>query len=155
MIKATPLTERSWILYENTVRQGLMRLTTDEEYLIMNGPYSGKYSTVIALNKAVKSKVTFERLKEKKEQEKDEIGGYPVKHASVFEIDPKDGLNLYTKIEGSNDIYVAGYFSVKGKDKWQTVFCPRYNSLKETTFHGSYKSKMDADHETTIENKKE
>ena len=152
MISATPLTERSWILFENSERCGLMRLSEQEEYTILGGPYAGKYKNIDELNTA--TKVKFEKLKTNKEQEKAEIGEYPVKHDTVFEKEPKDGLYLYTKIEGSKDIYVAGYFSIKGNDKWSTVFCPRYKIIKDTEFHGPYKSKMDADRETKIENSK-
>ena len=154
MIKATPMTEKSWILFEDTERCGLMRLSKDGEYIVTGGPYKGKYADVDKLNEATKVKVKFEKLKENKEQEKTEIGEYPVKHDTAFEVEPKDGLHLYTKIEGSKDVYAAGYFSIKGKEKWQTVFCPRHKVLNDAEYHGPYKSKIDADHETRIENNK-
>ena len=131
-----------------------MRLSENNEYFILGGPYKGKYTDLEALNKATNDAIKFEKLKVNKDQEKAEVGDYPVKHDAAYELDPKDGLYLYTKIEGSKDIYVAGYFSIKGNEKWQTVFCPRYKIIKDTTFHGPYKSKMDADHETRIENNK-
>ena len=154
MINAVPMTEKSWILYDKTVRCGLMRLIDEKEYSILGGPYAGKYDNLKTLKETIK-KITFKKYKVNKEQEKAIVGGFPVKHDTAHEVDEEEGIHLYTKLEGSKDIYAAGYFSVNTKNKWQTVFSPRHKTLKDNNFHGPYKSKMDADRETKIENKKE
>lgn len=154
MIKAVPMTENSWILYDKSERKGLMRIVDEKGYAILGGPYAGKYDDLKALKSAVDGKLTFEKMKANKTIEKSTVGEYPIKHDTYFEVEDESDLFLYTKIEGSKDVYAAGYFSVKGKEKWQTVFSPRHKSLIETSFHGPYKSKMDADHETKMENNK-
>ncbi len=153
MIKAVPMTEKSWLLYKKTERCGIMRLTDKNEYVIMGGEYSGSYKNKKALKDAL-NEIVFEKPKTNKEQEKSLVGDFPVKHDTVFEIGEVDGLYPYTKIEGSTDIYVAGYFSVKNKEKWQTVFSPRLKTLEEVDFHGPYKSKIESDQEAKMENNK-
>lgn len=154
MIEAIPMTEKSWILYNKSERCGLMRLIDETGYSVLGGPYAGKYDDLKNLKDTVKD-ITFKKLVVNKEQEKAIVSEFPVKHDPVFEAGIEEGVHLYTKIEGSKDVYAAGYFSVKTKNKWQTVFCPRYKTLGENLFHGPYKSKMDAENETKIENKKE
>ena len=154
MIKAVPMTEKSWILYDKSTRCGLMRLIDEKEYSVLGGPYAGKYDNLKKLKETLKE-VTFQKLVLNKEQEKAIVCDFPVKHDTAIEVGEEDGIQLYTKIEGSKDVYAAGYFSVNTKDKWQTVFCPRYKTLQDNKYHGPYKSKMDADHESRIENKKE
>lgn len=153
MIKAVPMTEKSWLLYKKTERCGIMRLNSEKQFVIMGGEYSGTYSSKKALNEKL-TKVVFEKQKINKDQEKSVVGDFPVKHDTVFELGEVDGLHPYTKIEGSTDIYVAGYFSIKNKEKWQTVFSPRLKTLEEIDFCGPHKSKIDADHETKMENNK-
>lgn len=154
MIKAVPMTESSWILFNKLERCGLMRLIEDTGYVIIGGSYAGKYKNTKKLEEAFSDKIKFEKLKTNVEQEKLLLSVYPVKHDAVFELEIENNIHYYTKIEGSKDIYAAGYFCVKMKDKWQTVFCPRKKTIVDNVFHGPYKSKMDADHETKIENNK-
>jgi len=116
MINAIPITEKSWILYEKMERCGLMRLVDNTKYTIMGGPYAGKYDNLKELEKTL-NKLTFEKMKVNKEIEKATVGDFPIKHDTAHEIKSVDNLRLYTKIEGSKDIYAAGYFSIKTNDK--------------------------------------
>lgn len=152
MIKAKPITENSWILFNKLERCGLMR-KLDVGYVVIGGSAFGEYDEIKTLEEII-GKITFEKLKINVEHEKLILDDFPVKHDSVFEKEIVDNIHLYTKIEGSKDVYAAGYFSVKSKDKWQTVFCPRYKTIENNEFHGPYKSKMEADHETKMENNK-
>jgi len=153
MINAEPMTEKSWILYEKTTRKGLMRLTNDEEYTILGGPNAGKYPDLKSLTDKL-GEVTFGKIKASAVQEKEIVGEYPIKHDTYHEVESIDSLSLYTKKEGSKDVYAAGYFSVNSKGKWQTSFSPRYKSLEDNEYHGPFKSKMEADQETKMENNK-
>lgn len=154
MIKAEPMTEKSWILYKKFEKCGLMRKVNETGYAVMGGPYAGTYTNLKALKETLGDKLTFEKMKTSKVAEKSVLDGFPVKHDTCHEIEHEGLPYLYTKIEGSKDIYAAGYFSVKGNSVWQTVFCPRNKVLKNDENRGPFKSKMDADHETKMENKK-
>lgn len=153
MIKAKPITENSWILFNKLERCGLMR-KLDEGYIVIGGVIPGEYDGIKSVEGAVGGKISFEKLKINVENEKQILGDFPIKHDSVFEKEVVENIHLYTKIEGSRDVYAGGYYSVKSKDKWQTVFCPRYKTIENNEFHGPYKSKMEADQETKMENNK-
>ncbi len=153
MIKATALTEKSWLLSRRTGKLGLLR-ETEKGYAILGGPHPGKYSNLEKLEKKFEEKIKFVAAKTiKEEKEETDIGGYPVKHNPVFLVESDENLHLYSKKEGSSDLYVAGYFCIRFKGKWQSSFCPRYKTLDEHPWKGPFKDKMTMDHTIRVENR--
>lgn len=154
MIKATELTPKSWLLSTVNKRFGLLRKTENDEYVIIGGPYSGKYSQLGKLETALGQPIKF--IKPIKEEEKNPIfvEGYPVKHEPIFLVESDSNYYVYAKKEGSQDQYGAGYFCIQFKGKWQGGYCPRIKTLFDHPWIGPFKTKLEMDHTIRIENNK-
>lgn len=151
MIKATKLTEKSWILSRKRSRCGLMR-QNNEGYTIMGGSFAGTYTNISDIEKESGEKIKFIEPKIKEDKEPIFLDEYPVKADEVFDVSTEQGFPTYTKREGSLDIYAAGYWCIKFKDSWHGHFCPRTKTLKENEHIGPLKTKLEMDHTLRIEN---
>lgn len=154
MIKATPLTETSWLLTEDFRRAGLMRKLSGDKFSIIGGEFSGIYTSVDDFTSKTNKIIDFKQEDTKKEVIK-EVNGYPIKHDESFEIMEEKQYSTYSKKEKSEDRYAAGYFSIQFKNKWQQSFCPRVNTLVNNPFYGPFKTKMELDHYIKTENSKQ
>lgn len=154
MIKATELTPNSWLLSTSVKKLGLLRKTINEEYAIIGGPYSGKYTKLEDLEKITKQSIQFIKSEKKKEKEQVFIEGYPVKHDIIFLVKSDANYYVYTKKEGSQDYYGAGYFCIQFKGKWQGGYCPRTKTLDDHPWIGPFKTKVEMDHTAKVENNK-
>ena len=136
MIKATTLTKKSWLLSKRIGKLGLLRKIEDG-YAIMGGPFPGEYIDLKTLESKFGEKFKFvEAKKIREEKEETVIEGYPAKHSPVFLIESDENLHTYSKKEGSTDIYVAGYFCIQFKGKWQSSPCNR-------KYYGHHRAKAD------------
>ncbi len=154
MIKATELTPKSWLLSKSSKKLGLLRETKNDGYAIIGGPYSGDYSELKDLEKATGQPIKFVKPEKKEEKDPIFVEGYPVKHEPIFLIESDVHYFVYTKKEGSQDQYGAGYFCIQFKGKWQSSYCPRIKTLEEHPWIGPFKTKLEMDHTIRVENNK-
>ena len=154
MVKATQLTENSWLMQTKTQRIGLLTLG-NSGYRLIGGPFDGEYVDTKSLEDKVGT-VTFVKPKNESKQDDKmlEIEGFPVKHDQYFLVDSTDDFHTYVKREGSEDYYLAGYFCIQFNGKWQPAFCPRVNTLSEYAFKGPFKDKLTMNHTIRVENGK-
>jgi len=152
MIKAVQLTEKSWILYNNRQKCGLMR-TNGEGYSILGEPFYGDYMSFEDLQEKVGDTFKFVESKIKKESEENFLEEYPVKHIEIFDTILEE-YPTYSKKQNSNDRYAAGYYGVKFKGSWVPKYCPRVKTLKDYPYIGPFKDKISRDHILRIENNK-
>lgn len=153
MIKATQLTEKSWLLMKKRTRCGLMR-KEGEAYSIMGGPFSGTYVNLQALEKGVGDEFNFVEPTVKEETDPVFLEEYPVKVDEVFNVDTEHGYPTYTKKEGSTDVYAAGYWCINFNGNWHGHYCPRNKTLLENETIGPLKTKLEMDHSLRVENGK-
>ncbi len=153
MIKATRLTEKSWLLMRKRTRCGLMR-KEGESYSIMGGTLSGKYENLETLENQTGEKFNFVEPKVKEDKDPIFLEGYPVKVDEVFIVETENEYPTYTKIEGSLDIYAAGYWCINFNGNWHPHYCPRIKTLSENEHIGPLKTKLEMDHFLRIENNK-
>lgn len=152
MIKANRMTERSWLLQSRIERMGILRFTNNK-YSIIGGDHAGEYSDQKDLEQALGGKIKFvEPRTEKSNTDQLLIEGYPIKHDQYFLIASEDNLHTYVKREGSDDFYMAGYFAIQFKGKWQPSFCPRAKTLSEHQWLGPFQDKVTMDHTIRVEN---
>lgn len=154
MIEATELTPKSWLLSKSTKKFGLLRETANNGYAIIGGPYSGEYPQLKDLEKLAGQTINFVKPEKKEEKEPIFVEGYPVKHEPIFLVENDADYRVYTKKEGSQDQYAAGYFCVQFKGKWQGSYCPRITTLNEHPWMGPFKTKLEMDHTIRVENNK-
>ncbi len=152
MIKAVQLTKKSWILYNNRQKCGLMRMN-GEGYSILGEPFFGDYTSFEDLQEKVGDKFKFVESKIRKESEKNFLEEYPVKHIEMFDTQTEE-YPTYSKKQNSNDRYAAGYYGVKFKGSWVPKYCPRVKTLVDYPYVGPFKDKISRDHTLRIENNK-
>ena len=153
MIKATELTPKSWLLSTSAKKLGLLRKTINEGYAIIGGPYNGEYTKLEDLEKIAKQSIEFIKSKKKEEKAQSFIEGYPVKHNNIFLVENDANYCVYTKKEGSQDYYGAGYFCIQFKGTWQGSYCPRIKTLDSHPWIGPFKTKIEMDHTKKVENR--
>jgi hypothetical protein len=152
MIKANKMTECSWLLQSRIERMGILRFI-DNKYSIIGGDFPGEYADQDTLEKKLGDKIKFVEPKTDKTDDGDLfIEGYPIKHDQYFVVASEDELHTYVKREGSGDFYMAGYFCIQFKGKWQPSFCPRAKTLSEHKWLGPFKDKVTMDHTIRVEN---
>lgn len=152
MIKATKITEKSWLLSKRRTRCGLLRKDGDA-YIIMGGPHSGKYENLTILEEKIE-KFEFVEPVIKENKEPIFLEGYPVKVDEAFDINNEKGYPTYTKKEGSADVYAAGYWCIDFNGNWHGHYCPRAKTLVENNNIGPLKTKLEMDHSLRVENGK-
>lgn len=152
MIKAVQLTKKSWILYNNRQKCGLMRMN-GEGYSILGEPFFGDYTSFEDLQEKVGDKFKFVESKIRRESEENFLEEYPVKHIEMFDIQTEE-YPTYSKKQNSNDRYAAGYYGVKFKGSWVPKYCPRVKTLVDYPYVGPFKDKISRDHTLRIENNK-
>lgn len=153
MFKAVGITDNCWILYNHSIKNGLLILNDKNQYELIGGSYAGIYNDLTELEKGVGDKIKFEKTNRKR-IDPVEIDGYPTKHTNVFDIDTTTELKTYTKKQGSDIKYAAGYFCIQFKGKWQSSFCPKIKTLNDHPHLGPFKTKAEMDHMIKIENSK-
>jgi hypothetical protein len=94
-------------------------------------------------------------------QKKNTVKGYPTRHANPEEFsDPAlAGLNFPLYTTGGNTVYAAGYYCIRtGEDlenkKYGIMFCPKLNTLAESQYIGPFKTKLEAQQEALLQNKR-
>jgi len=152
MIKAVQLTKKSWILYNNRQKCGLMRMN-GEGYSILGEPFFGDYTSFEDLQEKVGDKFKFVESKIRKESEENFLEEYPVKHIEMFNTQTEK-YPTYSKKQNSDDRYAAGYYGVKFKGSWVPKYCPRVKTLTDYPYVGPFKDKISRDHILRIENNK-
>lgn len=81
------------------------------------------------------------------------FGDYPTPLKSYNSIlDIKRKLHIFTKTPASKCYYVAGFFSMKLDERWETIFSPKYIFVQRYQYFGPYKTKKEADEATDRNN---
>ena len=114
-----------------------------ESYSVMGGPFSGKYDDLAVLEKETGEKFNFMEAKVKEDRDPIFLEGYPVKVEEAFDVNTENGYPIYTKREGSKDIYAAGYWCINFKGNWHGHYCPRIKTLNENENIGPLKTKLE------------
>jgi hypothetical protein len=139
MIKAKPIVKNKfWILRDGNRKVG--------EVNAIQGGFS-----VTVNNKEVRFK-TLTTLKRRAGIEFDDsinivttnkkivdVHGYPAAgsiYNAVWDVQLK--LPLYTKKEKSKSMFAAGWYKIKLKKRWKTVFCPKLIILDRNDYQGPF-----------------
>lgn len=142
------LTDTSWVVQCPTSengRLGILAKTTNGYYL------SGtKGKTELKTKEDVTAFFgldVFEHIVKPKEEKGtlSSVNGYPTKlNIEVFQVKSKTNLPLFTKREGSEVYYSAGYYAVKFATGWVTAFCPKFTTLETSKYVGPFKTEVEA-----------
>lgn len=155
---AKQILDNVWIINNGDRSIALLTLI-NQKYNWIDESETVVFSDVKSLEKA-KGKVIWDQ-KSYENSKKAEIKNYPVRHRDYqpFEDDELKELNFPLYTTGGNVIYVAGYWCLKtGEDhpdkKYGIMFCPKLNTLAESKYIGPFKTKLEAQQEALLQNKR-
>ena len=155
---AKKIHDNVWIV-NNGERSIALLTLIDQVYNWIDEMESLQFKSLKSLENA-KGKLIWDQ-KSYDNSKKAEIKGYPTRHADpkTFENDELKELNFPLYTTGGNTIYVAGYWCLKtGEDhpdkKYGIMFCPKLNTLAESQYIGPFKTKLEAQQEAFLQNKR-
>lgn len=141
-LKMIEIQENNWMISRKNIIVGFIFKTI--KLNVLSAEYSGEYEDFEDFSKNHKVKLAFEQI-ETKDRVQQELEGFPIKHANVFNIE-HDPILTYTKLEHSQDRYAAGYFGIKFKENHQPSFCPRMSTLTSYEYIGPFKTTLEMQH---------
>jgi len=137
------LEDKFWILEDNGQKVGTIR-SNENGVVLTVGKENHSFKKLEELKQKMKVSFTAKELV-KKEKLEFEVHGFPCKTQPFNPIyDLKRKLPLYTKTEGSQSFFCAGYYVVHWEDgSYSPSYCPKLITLSRYDFDGPFKSKME------------
>lgn len=137
------VTESAWLLERDGVRHSMV-VFNGESYKVI-GPLERKlYASLDELDAELGGGIKMEN-REGDGEAGDEIGqvdGYPIKHASAFDIELGD-MVTYGKAPKSKVRFAAGYYAISFEHGWTASYCPRLDTLQNHGYIGPFRSKLE------------
>jgi len=141
---AKPVLENKfWIVENDGQKVGTIR-SSDTGVVLQVGKENRTFKALDELKQ--KMKVSFAgKDVVATEKQSYEVHGFPCKTEPFNPIyDLKRKLPLYTKTEGSQSFFCAGYFCIKFDNGWVPAYCPKLITLGRNEFMGPFKTKLEA-----------
>ena len=141
---AKPVLENKfWIVEDNGQKVGTIR-SNEHGVTLQVGKQNQTFKALDELKQKMKVSFTGKDVATVDKQEH-EVHGFPCKTEPYNPIyDLKRKLPLYTKTEGSQSFFCAGYFCIKFDNGWVPAYCPKLITLGRNEFMGPFKTKLEA-----------
>lgn len=137
------LEDKFWILEDNGQKVGTIR-SNENGVTLTVGKQNQTFKKLDELKQKMKVIFTGKDVVTTEKQEH-EVHGFPCKTKPFNAIyDLKRKLPLYTKTEGSQSFFCAGYFCIKFDNGWVPAYCPKLITLGRNEFMGPFKTKLEA-----------
>jgi len=137
------LEDKFWILEDNGQKVGTIR-SNEHGVTLTVGKENQTFKALDELKQKMSVSFTGKDIV-KTETKEYEVHGFPCKTEPYNPIyDLKRKLPLYTKTEGSQSFFCAGYYVVHWEDgSHSPSYCPKLITLSRYGFDGPFKSKME------------
>ena len=136
------LEDKFWILEDNGQKVGTIRSNENGVTLQVgseNQTFKALDELKLAMEVSFTGKDQIENVKENYE-----VHGYPCKTKPCNSIyDLKRKLPLYTKTEGSQSFFCAGYYCIEFEHGWVPASCPKLITLSRYGYTGPFKTKLE------------
>lgn len=141
-ISMRKITPNCWIASTQGSPTALIH-RSDDHYLFMTPETSQKFANMAAiktyLGGRVKEQIT-EASSGLNSEAKDNIEGYPVKHATMS---VECGGDRPVYVRGKQTKHVAGYWCIKFSKRWVPSFCPLLKTIEQYQSAGPFKTRLD------------
>lgn len=139
--KLKPLSGNSWILHSNGTRLAMITLGEDG-YKAIGQIDKKSFKDLKEMSEFLGGKVTIEEVEQETEPEANDIDGYPIKHVSYHDV-KNEAYPSYSKVQGSNNRFAAGYYGVLFSHGWVYSFCPKVTTLTENEWIGPFRTRLE------------
>lgn len=145
--KLKPLTETSWLVLGDSGDLDIGLITkAQEEYTLMSRGVRKRFQNTKELFNYFKEDI-FKNILVDDQGDKHRdvyINGYPVSCEEPTQLILKGNtLPLFTKKDGSETYYAAGYYCLRFPHNWMPAFCPKLNTLNTYQYSGPYKTELE------------
>ena len=134
--------DQLWVVTDGQQKVGYVELKNNG-YSVKIGKNESYFDSTKSIENFVA--ISFERYRSKIVKNKPPYAIWPTSGKTYNNLfDVKRKLHVYTKTKKSKCYYVAGWFSVKMNEGWQTIFCPKYIFVQRYEYVGPFLSENEA-----------
>jgi hypothetical protein len=155
------ISDVAWLVHQGEQKLGILNKDVQECYTFITGKEMVNFTSEKEVTRHFGNLSLFEvQINEPaQKQEKYYIKGYAIDYPSPFVIEHgepgyRDDIPLYTKIEGSDIYYAAGFYCINFEKGWKHAECPKLSTLIKHGYAGPFKNKIDAKQRNKELNKK-
>ena len=138
------ISDVAWLVRENTGKLGILNQDETQNYVYLS---NDKMVSFDDKNEVVEHFGNIDLFNNFVTDDKEEeytlyINGFAAtyKDPITLDIDYENGLPMYTKIEGSDIYYVAGFYCVNYKKRWKIVDNPKLSTILKYEYVGPFKT---------------
>ena len=147
-VKMKPITEKSWLVLDDTgeIRVGLLT-ESREQYILMVKGEKRQFLDRRAVNEYFNEDV-FDNVQATTPTDNTKkeyfVNGYPVDFDNPNEVIMKGvTLPLFSKKVTSDVYYCAGYYCLKFPKNWRPAYCPKLSTLQSYHYLGPFKTEIE------------
>jgi hypothetical protein len=153
-MQAKPITDQTYILMTDSAeRFGLLQIFENKVVLITSDT-KNEFNSLRDLEDLISDRIHLQQPVELGENQVNDIDGFPVRHAEVYDVHREGDQISYRASPNSSVRWTAGWFGILFSRGFITFLCPKPSSLNENKFVGPFKTKMEVDAAVKIENHK-
>ena len=144
------ISDVAWLVQQGEMKMGILSKDRQEHYTFISGKELIKFEDDMEVRTHFGNASLFETRITENTSTKDSyyIGGHLVDYPEPFAVDESNpdyrpDVPLYTKIEGSNVYYAAGFYAIQFEKGWKHSNSPKFSTLKKYGFEGPFKTLID------------
>lgn len=144
------ISDVAWLVHRGKERVGLLNKNVQEHFTYITGRDMVTFNNKEEVVKHFGNIQLFENKINQPTTVPDRlyIKGFEVDYDQPYALDEthpdyRDDLPLYTKIEGSNVYYAAGYYCVHFEKGWKNAHGPKLSTLLKYGYQGPFKTEME------------
>lgn len=145
------ISDVAWLVHQGEQRLGILNKDVQDHYTYITGKEIVKFNGEEDVRSHFGNVSLFEERINEPAQKQDSyyIKGYEVGYAEPFVLDTdhpdyNEEVPLFTKIEGSDVYYAAGYYCINYGKGWKHANGPKYATLLKYGFVGPFKTELAA-----------
>lgn len=154
------ISDVAWLVHQGSERLGILNKDVQEHYTYITGKELIRFDDDSEVVEHFGNVKLFEEQIEQPTltNEKFYIKGYEVEYGLPFALDDshpdhRDDLPLYTKIEGSDVYYAAGYYCINFEKGWKHAHGPKLSTILKYGYEGPFRNEIDVRQRLKVLNK--
>ena len=148
--KLQQISDVAWLVHQGERKLGILNKDIQENYTYNTGKELVKFNNKSQAKQYFGNIKLFEEKIEEPAQRDEEfyIKGHLVDYPTPCAIDPthvdyNEQLPLYTKIDGSDVYYSAGYYCINFEKGWKHAHGPKLATLEKYGFEGPFRTECE------------
>lgn len=144
------ISDVAWLVHQGNQKLGILNKSAQEKFTYITGKDLVNFQDDHEVEEYFGNSTLFKKQITSAAIKPDSyyIKGYEVDYETPFALDEshpdyRDDIPLYTKIEGSDVYYAAGYYCINFGKGWKQSRGPKLTTLLRYGYEGPYKSELE------------